>query len=277
MRWIVFLLSIANLGAWAEDAYQSPYSVAFTFSESDLMGDFAGGGLRGDFKQESSIAFPAWYVSSTQKHYTSWGPPARHFTPPAGLSQKSADWMRQRIIAVALRYRGIHYQHHHIPDWDPPADWPYKSSPLGHQSKGVDCCNFTAFVYNIGLGLKPTGETRDQSALTEVAGPGPGRSSKVTRIEKPETHADFVSTLKTGDLLFVKGQSSGEVTHVVIWVGQIGRSKGQVPLVIDSTGEGRKDENGAPIPDGVQLRPFLPDSWYCRSASHVLRLIPDGP
>ena len=54
--------------------------------------------------------------------------------------------MRQRVIAVALRFQGYHYQHHHVPDWDPPADWPYKESPLGKQSKGVDCSNFTSFA-----------------------------------------------------------------------------------------------------------------------------------
>ncbi len=275
MRLIPALLWLAAATAMAEESYQSPYKVAFSFSEGDLTGDFASG-LRGDFKQESTIAFQLWYAPSTQKRYGSWGPPARHFLPPAGLSQKSPDWMRQRVIAVALRYQGYRYQHHHIPDWDPPADWPYKASPLGRQSKGVDCSNFTAFVYNVGLGLKPSGDIKEQAAMTEVPGPGPQRTSKVSRIEKPEPHAGFAAALQSGDLLFIKGQPGGEVTHVVFWVGKIGRSRGDVPLVLDSTGEGRKDENGVAIPDGVHLRPFTPDSWYCRSASHALRLIPDG-
>ena len=35
------------------------------------------------------------------------------------------------------------------------------------------------------------------------------------------------------------------------------------------------DSNGKAIPDGVQLRPFEPKSWYYKSASHVVRIISD--
>ncbi len=112
--------------------------------------------------------------------------------------------------------------------------------------------------------------------MCEVPGPGVGRTTKVARIERPATHADFMTTLKTGDLLFIRGKEGGEVTHVVLWVGSLGQSKSGVPLILDSTGEGRKDENGIDIPDGVQLRAFTPTSWYFRCASHALRLIPDG-
>jgi len=48
-----------------------------------------------------------------------------------------------------------------------------------------------------------------------------------------------------------------------------------MPLILDSTGAGRKDANGRSIPDGVWLRPFTENSWYHRSAVHALRLIPD--
>lgn len=257
----------------AEQPYASPYQVKFSFELSDLTSDLKG--PRADIKKQSDEPFAVWYSPAKQGRFTTWGPSAQHFPAPAGLSQKTPDWMRERVIAVALRYVGYHYQHHHIPDWDPPQDWSYKSSPLGHQSKGMDCSNFTAWVYNLALGLKPTGETRAQSELTSVPGPGPGRTSKVQRIDKPEKFADYASVMKTGDLLFIKKSSSDEVSHVVIWVGKIGRSLQDVPLVIDSTGEGRKDEKGASIPDGIYLRPFTSSSWYCQSCSHALRLIPD--
>ena len=273
MKLLFTVVCLFATAASAQQAYKSPYSVKFTFDVKELVGDLEGS--RGDIKNQSSVKPANWYSAETKSRYGVWGPPAQHFDPPAGLSKRDAEWMRQRIIAVGLRYQGYHYQHHHVPDWEPPTDWPYKESPLGKQSKGLDCSNFTAFVYNQALGLKPSGATPEQAEMTEVAGPGSGRTSKVTRIEKPESYAAFTSTLKTGDLLFIKGQTSGEVTHVVLWVGSIGKSRGDVPLILDSTGEGRKDEAGQTIPDGIQLRPFTADSWYFRSSSHVLRLIPD--
>jgi hypothetical protein len=96
----------------------------------------------------------------------------------------------------------------------------------------------------------------------------------VLRIDRPAGYADFARQFKTGDLLFIRGQPDGEVTHVVLWVGAIGRSRNQVPLILDSTAGARQDENGTTIPDGVQLRPFTTTSWYFRCASHALRLIP---
>jgi cell wall-associated NlpC family hydrolase len=276
MRALAVILWFAGLAAsgFAQQAYKSPYSVRFTFSPADLVGDLEGS--RGDIKNQSSVKFQSWYADTTKTRYGVWGPPSQHFDPPAGLSKRDAEWMRQRVIAVGLRYQGYRYQHHHIPDWDPPADWPYKQSPLGKQSKGLDCSNYTAFVYNLALGLKPSGATKEQAEMKEVPGPGEGRTTKVTRIEKPESHEDFERALKTGDLLFINRQNTNEVSHVVLWVGRIGQSRNDVPLILDSTGEGRKDEEGNDIPDGVHLRPFTTNSWYFRSASHALRLIPDG-
>ena len=46
-------------------------------------------------------------------------------------------------------------------------------------------------------------------------------------------------------------------------------------LVLDSHGEGEKDDNGAPIPVGVRLRPYRQGEWYHKSASHAIRLIAD--
>ena len=260
--------------ALADPAYASPYSVKFSFDAAALTSDLDG--ARGDVKKQSEDAYSAWYDPAKQGRYTTWGPAAQHFPMPPILAGKSADWMRERVLAVALRYVGYRYQHHHIPDWDPPQDWPYKTTTAGKQSKGLDCSNFTAWVYNLALGIKPTGETRAQSELTEVPGPGSGRKTKVQRLDKPASFADFAQVLKTGDLLYIKSRSRDEVSHVVMWVGKIGQSRSDVPLVIDSTGDGRKDETGASIPDGIYLRPFTANSWYCESCSHVLRFIPEG-
>jgi hypothetical protein len=270
MRLAALLVLLTALAASAEEPYRSPYAVKFTFPEEELIGDLRG--PRGDWKSEARIPYAEWFSAETLKRFGSWGPAAQQFPPPPGLEQKSAEWLQQRIIATALRYRGYRYQHHHIPDWEPPAGWPLGKSALP-PAKGVDCSNFTAFVYNQALGLKPTGAIEEQAAMTEVPGPGPDCHTPVTRIERPAGYADFAQVLKTGDLLFICGKPGGDVTHVVLWVGAIGQARDQVPLILDSTGGNRQDENGVNIPDGVELRPFTPTSWYFRCASHALRLI----
>jgi cell wall-associated NlpC family hydrolase len=222
------------------------------------------------------VKFSDWYDDATRRRYGTWGPPARHYPAPAGLSQKNGDWMRQRVIAVAMRYIGIDYQHHHIPAFAPPSDWPkYEPSPKEHRT-GLDCSNFSAFVYNQALGIKPTGDVQDQAALTEVEGPGAGRHIPVKRIEKPEALADCARVLQTGDLVFINSTTKPEVSHVVIWIGSLGRAPDDAPLIIDSTGTDIKDSNGVTIPDGVHIRPVRASSWYFRSMSHALRIIPDG-
>lgn len=255
--------------------YQSPYRVKFSFTDQELIGDVLTG-PRGDWKEQSSMPFSDWYAEGTKRRYKSWGPPSKHFPAPEGVAEKTAQWQRERIIAVALRFTGYAYQHHHIPDWAPPADWP--QNPLLKEpvppTKGIDCSNFTAFVYNLAFGIKPTGDVQDQAALTGMPGPGDKTVVKLQRIEKPKAYEDMQTTFKTGDLLFIKNRA-GEVSHVVLWVGKIGVSRDEVPLIIDSTSEGAKDSEGNLIPDGVQLRPVRPNSWYARSLSHALRVIAD--
>src|SRR5262245_28140682 len=64
-----------------------------------------------------------------------------------------------------------------------------------------------------------------------------------------------------------------EISHVVIWVGGVGRGPDVTPLILDSHGGGVKDANGASIPCGIQLRPFRERSWYNESASHAIRIL----
>jgi hypothetical protein len=256
-----------------EAVYHSPYSVAFSFPQEKLIGDILAG-KRGGPRDESSIAAAEWYAPSTRKRYGSWGPPARQYPAVAEADRQTVAWQRERIIAVALRFQGYGYQHHHIPDWDPPADWPWKETKSGHNGKGVDCSNFTAFVYNLGLGLKPTGAVREQSEQLAIPGPGPGKTTTAQKIELPKSYAERVRTLQTADLLFVRN-TSGEISHVVLWVGSIGRSPDGVPLVLDSHGDGVVDCRGQRVPHGIYLRPFAEKSWYCRSASHAIRILPE--
>lgn len=269
-------LAVSLLHAQDADrqSYKSPYSVKFSFPEQELVGDLIQG-PRGDWKDQADVPHAQWYDPSKQGRWGYWGPAARHYDPPAGFSSKSADWLRERVIATGLRFVSYSYQHHHVPDWEPPADWPRDAEQKTPVGKGLDCSNFTAFVYNMALGIKPTGAIGDQAALTTMPGPGKGRSIPVKRIELPVDHAEYEKTLMTGDLLYVKS-SRGHVSHVVIWVGKIGQAPEGVPLILDSTGTGLKDSHGVSIPDGVYLRPFRPTTWYFRQASHALRIIPDG-
>ena len=103
---------------------------------------------------------------------------------------------------------------------------------------------------------------------------GEGRTT-AQHIELPKSYEETIKTLRTGDLLYIKGSAKGHVTHVVLWVGSIGQSKGDVPLIIDSHGQGVKDDKDEHIPAGIHLRPFREKSWYYHSVSHALRVFRD--
>ena len=252
----------------APKAYVSPYSVKFKHSEKELLKDILDG-ERGDPKEQSKIPFDEWASDATRKKYGAWGPPLKAFEPPKGIAEKSAEWKRERVLALGLRYRGYSYQHHHLPDWDPPAGWPWKDVGHGSNAKGIDCSNFATFVYDVGLGIRFTSAIVEQSEATEaVSG---GKKLKIERIEKPKTVADCAGTLKTGDLLYIKNKDD-EISHVVIWVGGIG---GDTPLILDSTATGHKDSRGEAIPDGVNLRPVRETDWYFKGLGHIHRVIAD--
>jgi len=271
-----FLVLLSLVGSLlAADDYKSPYSVKFSFKEEELIGDLLKG-PRSDWKDYATVPHSQWQDPANQRRWGYWGPSIKQLSPPAGLAKKSPQWSRERVIATAMRYIGYSYQHHHVPDWEPPADWPKDPDQKTPVGKGVDCSNFTGFVYNLALGILPSTGISQQSEMTEAAGPGAGRSVPVKRIELPKSYEDFPKVLQTGDLLFVKS-NKGNVSHVVLWVGSIGESPDGMPLILDSTGTGAKDANGVTIPDGVHLRAFKRSAWYFTQASHVLRIIPDAP
>jgi cell wall-associated NlpC family hydrolase len=254
----------------AEKAYRSPYSVKFTVPAGELMEDIEKG-QRGDPRRQSSVAVGDWYSKETRAKWGAWGPPTAQYSAPDKLAGRSLTWKRERVVAVALRFQGYGYQHHHVPDWEPPEGWPWKETAVGKNGKGVDCSNFSSFVYNLGFGIRPLSNVKEQSARLDMTGPGEGKTTKAERIKLPEAYADVVRTLRTGDLLFIRNRDD-EISHVVIWVGSISRAANDVPLVIDSHGQGLKDAEGTAIPYGVQLRPFREKGWYFKSASHAIRI-----
>lgn len=272
---LLLCLCLAAATAQEQGKYKSPYSVKFSFPMEELVGDLMKG-PRADWKDYATVHFQEWENPANHVRWGYWGPSIRQLPPPAGLAKKSPQWSRERVIAAGMRYIGYSYQHHHLPDWEPPADWPRDPEQKTAVGKGIDCSNFTGFVYNLALGILPNTGIRQQSEMTEAAGPGQGRRVPVRRIELPASYEDYPRELRTGDLLFVKS-NRGNVSHVVLWVGKIGDAPDGLPLILDSTGTGATDARGQTIPDGVHLRPFKRTTWYHTQASHVLRIIPDDP
>ncbi len=222
---------------------------------------------------QSGTPHQEWYSTTMRHRMRSWGPKPRLYSPLAGIESRSTDWRRERVIATAARFLGYGYQHHHIPDWNPPRDWPWQETCVGHNGKGVDCSNFTSFVYNQGFGIKMSSAIERQARIDHAF--EEGYPVRLQRIHLPAEYAERRRTLRTGDLLYIRGREEGPITHVVIWVGEVGRAESALPLILDSHGGGVKDDNDQPIPCGIHLRPFRETSWYNRCASHAHRAFPD--
>jgi cell wall-associated NlpC family hydrolase len=251
----------------------SPYDLEFANSLDSLIGDLERT-ERGDPRFEAEVPHAAWYSHDTKRRFHAWGPRPRAYPLLAGLEKAPLEWKRERVIATAARFIGYGYQHHHIPDWNPPASWPWKQTCVGHNGKGVDCSNLTSFVYNQGFGIRMNSAIGHQSELHRAIEAG-GHAVSIRTIELPDNYSARQKALRTGDLLYISGREDGPITHVVIWVGAVGRSPSGVPLLIDSHGSGVEDDDGRPIPCGVQLRPFREKSWYNRCASHAHRIFHD--
>jgi hypothetical protein len=273
----VFLIVCTALGvpgpsALAQQpAYRSPYRVEFTCPREELVGDLDRT-ERGDYRLEAQFPFGNWYTARTRERWGAWGPRARDYPPPPGVEPWPVERKRERVVAVALRFQGYAYQHHHIPDWSPPPGWPWKECCAGANGKGVDCSNLTGFVYNLGFGLRLSTDVHIQAEERVARDPG-GLRTRLRPVELPSSYEDRIKELRTGDLVFIRSRG-GRISHVVIWVGPIGRAPDGTPLVIDSHGDDVRDSSGQPIPCGVQLRPFRENSWYNRGASHALRVFP---
>jgi cell wall-associated NlpC family hydrolase len=128
----------------------------------------------------------------------SFGPKAASF--PKVKIPKDANalqWQQERVIAVAKHYLNLPYAHKHIP-------------AMG----GLDCSNFTAWVYNYGFGIALNSNVHDQA---NTAG---------TKLAATET-------LNPGDLLYIWNTQKTEIVHVVIYIGNnqlIDDTKGKVAV-----------------------------------------------
>lgn len=270
--------------------YQSPYQLRFQFDWQDLVIGFDQapynsleaeiGPPGGDIYGPEQIQYPRTQV-------------------PAQFANRAALWHAERLIAVSAAMIGYNYRHHHIPDWEPdqntlmtstnPQDQQIKQrlmqcppNPTSSINKGLDCSNFTRFVYNYAFGLQLNSFTPFQGDPEEPHYPfytPVGKESpqpfKPTVISDPTNDYNALcSQLRTGDLLFIAGNFSKAtiqqdiqnkqinanghtvINHVVMWLGDIGYSGSSVPLIIDSHGCELIDAHGNHVPGGIWVRPF---------------------
>lgn len=255
-----------------EPRYRSPYRLRYRHPVEELTAGFD----REPWNSpnfESDVPHREWYSREVRRKFGSWGPHARQYPAAPEIHRRSREWLQDRIVLTASRWIGTPYQHHHIPNWNPPADWPWKKVAYGRNSKGVDCSNFSSFYYNYGLGVKLDTGIRTQAERQKVRGPGGRGILDIERIEHGEYDV-LVRRLEPGDLLYIRN-NSGKVAHVIMFLGVTGESPDGTPLVIDSTGGGHVDCEGQKIPIGVHIRPFARNSWYYKSMAHGHRLV-DG-
>ena len=161
----------------------SPSPAGSNCDSATLTADFA----EREIIPQSDAPQAGWYSQSS-----TWGPAATRYQQvqiPADCDPVS--WQRQRIIAVARKYIGLNYQHHHIPAWNPAGE-----------GTGLDCSNFTSWVYNYGLGIYFTSDVHDQADSSGA----PGR--------KLSSH----EPLQPGDLLYILKGDRSKISHVAIYV-----------------------------------------------------------
>lgn len=266
---LAFLSPMGRL--FAQSEYQSPYRFKFRHPLADLEVGFREAPWNTPH-DEAVVPAREWYDRHIERKYGAWGPPARQYPAAPGIEHRDAAWLQDRVILTASRWIGYAYQHHHIPDWDPPAHWPWHKVAFGRNSRGVDCSNFSSFYYNYGLGIKLDTGIRQQAERREVRGPGGRGVLRLATIE-PMPYEQLIQELQPADLLYIKN-NEGRIAHVIMWLGEVGMSPDNVPLIIDSTGSGHKDSSGVPIPIGVHIRPFPKNSWYAKDFAHAHRIIP---
>ncbi len=133
------------------------------------------------------------------KKYGTFGPCPMTY-PKVIADNKSLNWYRERVLKAAKKYVGLPYRHFHFPE-------------LG----GLDCSNFTSWIYNYAFGIRFSSNVVRQSLKA-------GR-----RLSRGEE-------LSPGDLIFLADPKRHVIVHVAIYMNK--------SSVIDSSGT------------SVQIRPF---------------------
>jgi len=254
--------------------YESPYRLTFKHPLRELL--FDAEGERGRASEQSSVPHREWYSPAVRRRYGSWGVPSRKFECPPQVRGKGVEWRRERVVATATRCIGYQYQHHHVPDWDPPESWPWKECCGQRHAKGLDCSNYSGWNYNWALGIHLNTDVHKQAERkTAPSSHGEVHAETIHRPqgEAGQWYAELCRTLAPGDLLYIGNRERTKVTHVIMWVGHCAECPNGEPLVIDSTGGRIKDARGRRIPCGIHLRPFRKGSWYHHAFAHAHRWV----
>ena len=219
------LLWCVSVGCPAAVADPGPaeFDYPFRCDRASLTADFPDR----DALPQTDAPPSAWYEHDTDGRYANggWGPKAAALPAvavPADAGCDGQTWRRERILAAAMHYlnrpdnpEALQYRHHHIPDWDPPGptvpfdsanadDVEARAPETWSGGRGLDCSNFTAWVYNYGLGIKFGGDVRQQYAGT--AGP-------------MGQHISAQGPFQPGDLLYLHPAGADDrASHVVIYL-----------------------------------------------------------
>lgn len=182
-----------------------------------------------DLLPQSTLPVDQWYVDNWNN---GWGPEPALYSIPIEPSPN--------IIEIARHYIGLPYRHHHIPGWNPSSSLTGKPN----ESPGLDCSNFTSWVYNYGKGHKFTSNIQKQAEMYKY--------------ELAMIRIDW-NMIQPEDLLFfwrIPGNQEKEISHSGIFSGY----KNNIPYLIDSHGE------------GVKERAMTPNTWYRKHFSHGIRI-----
>ena len=261
---------------------------------------------------------------------------------PGGVDPTT--WQRQRILAAAnvLLQAGTPYQHLHLPNFDPAqvtsgtgfpwgavstgtalqSSWqlannqsgttpnPYFAA-YGKPTTGIDCTDFTAYVYNLALGIQMHSGTPNQIEFGAEPNPTVGGTATATVLDssgnpiQPQffygpnfgravinganSLDSLVSQFQTGDLLYIGNPHDG-ILHVVMWLGQnYVTASGTIPLVISSHDNTPAifdtldlDPTGFPSdgniaghlpPPGVHILPFDASNWFYQDFQVAMRVV----
>jgi cell wall-associated NlpC family hydrolase len=249
----------------AGGSYQTPYALHFSCPQSDLAAGFDQAPWN-DPQAEAAAPFATWEATHAEARGAAWGPPARPYPAPR-LPRQDEAYLRERVIFVAALHIGLAYQHHHLPSWSPPAGWPWLPVAAGANGPGLDCSNFSSFVFNYALGLRLPSAIGAQAVQLSLAGPGGAGCQPVTRLHAARYEA-LIAVLQPADLLYFQDRH-GRIRHTGFWVGGLAGT----PLILDCTDSRHADGRGQAVPTGVHLRPFDEASWYWRHFSHAHRVI----
>ncbi|GAA2015786.1 hypothetical protein JL107_09400 [Nakamurella flavida] len=254
----------------AEPGYRSPYSVRFSTPEVERMAGLDGAPWN-DPQMQACIPFDRWYTPETAAQWGPWGPRAYRYPAPAGRFRGRVA--RERVVAVAAALIGLDYQHHHVPSWSPPADWPHHPVRSGRRGPGLDCSNFIGFVHSYALGITLPTQVVTQSEMHRSTTEGSCFTHPIQVLPATD-HDAFVASLQPADIVYIRSEA-GVVSHAVLWLGDCGVGPGTTPLVLDSGSSGLLDAERSSIPAGVRIRPYRPVGWYARRTSHAHRVVPD--